>query len=348
MGYRVLLCSGYVPFSYGGAERMLESLAQQLRDRGHRVATVMLPFAWYSAESVMRSYVAWRTIDVAQVELGPADAVITLKFPAHVVEHRNKTVWLIQQFRQVYDLFGTPYSPYDPTSNESVELRNSVRRMDTRTLGEAQRLFAISRNVARRLSDYCGLSARVLYPPPPLDGRFRSAGYGDYVFTLSRLDKMKRVEHLIHAMSLTSTAVRCRIAGDGPEAEALQDLARRLRVADRVEFLGPVSDADAIELYAGALAVYYAPYDEDYGLVTVEAMKSARPVLTFADSGGVLEFVKDRITGFVAPAGDAKVLAHAIDSLHADKRQAERIGRLGMESVANLTWDAAIRALLEG
>src|SRR5690606_35168034 len=93
--------------------------------------------------------------------------------------------------------------------------------------------------------------------------------------------------------------LRAVIAGDGPDRERLAALAAGLGVGDRVALPGRIDDATLIELYAGALAVFYAPFDEDYGYVTVEAMRSARPVVTTADSGGVLEFVADGVNGFV-------------------------------------------------
>jgi glycosyltransferase involved in cell wall biosynthesis len=343
---RILVCSGYVPFNEGGAERLMDALVAQLELRGHQVATVRLPFIWQTAEQIVQSYAAWRLFDLAQIESRTVDTVIPLKFPAHVLAHGNKVVWLIQQFRQVYDLFGTSYSPYDPTSREDNALRDTIQRMDTRTLGEAQRLCAISANVAHRLFDHNGLTAQVLYPPPPLDGRFSCSDYGDYVLSLSRLDELKRVEYLIEAMSLVRSPVRCRIAGRGPDAAALQGLARRLHVTDRVEFLGDVSDDQALELYAGALAVYYAPYDEDYGLATFEAMRSAKPVLTFADSGGVLEFVDDGITGYVAPSRDARAIAERLDELYADRERARAIGQRALERVENIHWDRVVHTLL--
>jgi glycosyltransferase involved in cell wall biosynthesis len=346
MGYRILLCSGYVPYGPGGAERLVACLKSKLESSGHEVDTVMLPFTWHTPESVIRSYAAWRTIELSQVESGVVDLVIALKFPAYAVEHPRKTVWLIQQFRQLYDLFGTQYSPYDPTLLEHTELRDTVRRMDTRTLGEAQRLFAISRNVAQRMYDHNDLVARVLYPPPPLDGALHGAAYGDYVFSISRLDQLKRVEHLVRAMSLTESPVRCRIAGDGPDAHSIRRLAERLGIEKRVEFLGSVSDREAVELYAGALAVYYAPYDEDYGFATVEAMKSGKPVLTYADSGGVLEFVQDGVTGCVLPTGDTSGMARCLDSLYSDRHQAAILGEAALDRVSGLSWTNTLRTLL--
>ena len=67
-----------------------------------------------------------------------------------------------------------------------------------------------------------------------------------------------------------------------------------------MRFAGRVSDAEAVDLYAGARAVYYAPVDEDYGFATIEAFASAKPVITTTDAGGVLEFVEHDVTGLVA------------------------------------------------
>jgi glycosyltransferase involved in cell wall biosynthesis len=167
------------------------------------------------------------------------------------------------------------------------------------------------------------------------------------VFSISRLNQTKRLDHLIRAMAHTDTSVRCKIAGRGEERGALQRLAREVGVDDRVEFLGFVSDDEALGLYAGALAVYYAPVDEDYGLATVEAMKSQKPVLTTDDSGGVLEFVDDGATGYVTPAGDGAAMAQRIDELYGTRDTAKRLGQAAHRKVAAICWDAVIDRLLE-
>ena len=61
-----------------------------------------------------------------------------------------------------------------------------------------------------------------------------------------------------------------------------------------------------IALYAGALAVVFPPFDEDYGYVTLEAFLARKPVITTTDAGGPLEFVEDGVTGLVcAPTPEA-------------------------------------------
>ena len=132
---------------------------------------------------------------------------------------------------------------------------------------------------------------------------------------------------------------------------ALRALADRLGIAGRVELLGWVADEDIPALYAGSLAVYYAPYDEDYGYVTVEAMKSGKPVLTAADSGGVLEFVVEGETGFVGPAGGGKAAARELgsrlDLLYRDRDRARAMGAAGKKKVEAVDWDLVVRALTE-
>jgi glycosyltransferase involved in cell wall biosynthesis len=117
-----------------------------------------------------------------------------------------------------------------------------------------------------------------------------------------------------------------------------------------VEFLGRVSDEALIDLYAEAMGVFYAPFDEDYGYVTLEAMASGRPVVTATDSGGTLEFVKDGENGrIVSP--DPLAFAEAFNGLLADPEGSKRMGAAGrafIESSGMLSqgWDTLIDALL--
>jgi len=343
---RIAICAAQVPFVRGGAEIHVESLARELRARGYEVDIVRLPFKWYPRQELIKACLAWRLIDLTESMGQPIDLVIATKFPSYVVPHPNKVVWLIHQYRAVYDLFGTPYSELT-TSPEDQHLRQIIRRIDERTLGEARRIFTNSRNTAARLARFNGLQGEPLYHPPQHDGRYYTESYGDYVLAVSRLEALKRIDGLLRAMAHVSTDARALIAGTGPEAERLQRLARELRVGDRVRFLGYVEDEELLRLYANALAVYYAPYDEDYGYVTLEAFRSRKPVLTAPDSGGVLEFVEDGMNGFVVPLDRPAEMAARIDRLRSDVQLAKRLGEEGHARIAHITWDYAIQRLTE-
>jgi glycosyltransferase involved in cell wall biosynthesis len=306
---------------------------------------IRLPCRWYPRDEILKSYLSWRLINLEESEGEPIDMVIALKFPAFAVPHSAKITWLVQQLRQAYDLFGTEYS-YFGNSAQDREACSLVRRMDSTTIGESKAVFAISQNVASRLRKYNDIPSRVLYPPPALDGQFKNEEYGDYILSVSRLNVLKRVDHLIRAMGHAKTGVRCLIVGRGSELVPLQRLARQIGVADRIEFMGFVDDQALLDLYARSLAVYYAPLDEDYGLATIEAMKSGKAVLTSDDSGGVLEFVQDGTSGYVTQNSDPIALAERIDELYMNRRLAQTLGENANEIVMDITWAKTLDTLL--
>ncbi len=345
MGKRICLCINRIPFAYGGAEMLVESLGDELKARGHEVDTIALPFAWGMRAQILKSALAWRMIDLTSAGGQRIDLVIATRFPSYVVRHPNKVVWLIHQMRQVYDLLGTPYSDFreEGPDRSVIEM---IRAMDRRTLSEARAVYTISGNVAERLKRYNDVPAEVLYPPPRLDRLYREGDFGDYVFSVGRLDPLKRFDLLVKAMKHTETPVRCRIAGTGPERENLETLIDKLGVRARVELLGWVDDAASVDLYAGSLAVFYAPYDEDYGYVTVEGFKSGKPVITAADSGGVLEFVEDGRNGYVCAPDSPREIAARLDALYRERDLARRLGEAGRRKVATIAWDGVIERLL--
>jgi glycosyltransferase involved in cell wall biosynthesis len=136
------------------------------------------------------------------------------------------------------------------------------------------------------------------------------------------------------------------IVGEGPQAEALRRLAESVGVASRVDFRGYVDDHGVKELYARATAVYYAPWDEDYGLVTLEAFRSRKPVITTVDAGGPLEFVSDGETGLVV-AADPAAIGSALSRLLRNKDEARRLGENGFERVRSISWDRVVDALTQ-
>ncbi len=340
---RILICTAQIPFARGGAELLSEGLRDALRAHGHEAEIVALPFVWTPRPNIIKSALAWRLLDLTQVGGQPVDAIICTKFPAYAARHPRKIVWLVHQHRQAYDWYGTALSDWGAQPHD-VEARRQLQRLDRRTLGEAHKLFAISRNVAARLRRFNQLAATPLYPPSHLAGRLQPGPFDDYILSISRLDAAKRIHLLLEALAQSAAPLRAIIAGRGPALAALQQLAQQLGLADRVRFTGFVNDDTAVELFARCRAVFYAPVDEDYGLATIEAFAAGKPVLTTTDAGGVLEFVQDHVSGLVA-APQPAALAAQLDAL-ADPEFAQRLGANNPDRIAGISWPNVVHSLL--
>ncbi|HYU42850.1 MAG TPA: glycosyltransferase family 4 protein, partial [Vicinamibacteria bacterium] len=124
----------------------------------------------------------------------------------------------------------------------------------------------------------------------------------------------------------------------------LRERIKDLGLEGRIEMLGGISDAELVEHYARCRAVYFAPWNEDYGFVTLEAFRSGKAVITTADSGGPAELVRDGENGLVGPSTPEAVAGH-LDALAADRGRAERMGQAAARDAAMHTWDRAVEVL---
>jgi glycosyltransferase involved in cell wall biosynthesis len=218
--------------------------------------------------------------------------------------------------------------------------------MDHKAIQSHKRIFTISRNVSQRLLKFNKLASTPLYHPPKLHPRYFNKNYGDYILSVGRLDRLKRVDWLIRSLRYCPATMHCLIAGSGPELPKLKELALECGVTDRVEFLGYVEDQRLLELYAECFAVYYAPFDEDYGYVTLEAFLAQKPLLTASDSGGTLEFVEHERNGYIVEPNNERQLAEKIGLLFNDRELCRRFGVNGYGKVKDISWDHVIHELL--
>lgn len=225
-------------------------------------------------------------------------------------------------------------------------VREIVRFLDRIALapGQIKRYFALSRTVAGRENYFpANAPVEILHLPSPLENLVDNATDGEsgYFFTASRVNAVKRIDMIISAMAWVRGDVQLKIAGTGPELDNL-----RCRAADdgRIEFLGHVPDEMLARLYAHALAVPFVPFNEDYGLITVEAMRNGKPVITTSDAGGVCELVRDGHNGLIT-APDAAALGKAMNRLALDRDLARTLGANGRRSVERLRWDNVAAAL---
>jgi glycosyltransferase involved in cell wall biosynthesis len=339
----VLVAATQVPYQRGGAEWHTAALSRELAARGFVSEVVQVPFQWDPREEVVRSALAWRMLDLSRAGGVAVDLLIATRFPSYLARHSHKVVWLFHQFRQAYDLHDAGIDGF-PDTAEGRALHLHVIELDTLALRECRRIFTTSHNNASRLRRYNHLEAEVLRLPLQEPERYRCEAGEPFILSVGRLETLKRVDLLVRAAAALPAGTRIVVVGEGSQRAALESLSERLGVRDRVEFLGWVEDPVLKDLYARCTGVFYAPWDEDYGLVTLEAFQSGKPVVTASDAGGPLEFVRDGETGLVA-APEPGALAAALARLFERPAATREMGAAGRASIAGISWDAVIAAL---
>jgi len=348
----ILVLGVKVPFTVGGQDVLVSTLVRELRRRDHLVDTVELPYSSLPKEALLNQAAMWRSVSFEAFAGHDVDLIIATKFPSYFAKHRNKSLWLVHQHRPMYDLYGGRYSDISDDPRDE-QLRRMIMEADTKVIGECAYVSGISKNVIDRLHKYNGIKGDVLYPPLAFGDRYRAAESEDYILSVGRICSIKRVDLMIKALPIVHNFVKLKVVGAPDEPHVMEYLKNEIdkhHLWDRVEFLGRVDDEALIELYSKAIAVFYAPHNEDYGYVTLEAMASSRPVLAATDSGGVLEFVRHEENGLVVePTTDA--MGHAANRLVEDRAYAKSLGLQGrsfIEASGMLSsgWDAIVNGLL--
>jgi len=107
---RILIATSQVPFIRGGAEIHAEGLRDALRAVGHEAEIIAIPFKWYPPQQILDHMLACRLLDLTEVAGTPVDLLIGLKFPAYLIPHPNKVLWILHQHRTAYELWDHPLS----------------------------------------------------------------------------------------------------------------------------------------------------------------------------------------------------------------------------------------------
>lgn len=347
---RVAICHPQTPFVTGGAEAHVRGLIAALQAAGHQAETVTIPYTWYPPSQIVHQMGMWRSIDLTEANGQPIDMVVAMKFPAYLIRHPRKVVWLIHQHRTAYELWDHPTFADLSRYADGPPVRAMVHQADRIAFGESTRVFTNSRNVLGRLERSLGIGGEVLYHRSPLTDRLLEATpkeLGDYVLFPSRFESLKRQSLAIEAMQHVQTDVRLILVGSGPDRDALQATISERHLSGRVEIRERIPDEELIDLYLGALAVFFGPFDEDYGYITIEGMAAARPVIVTTDSGGPLEFAREGETGaIVEPEPDA--IAASFDRVWSERAHARDMGAAGRRFVAAHVpdWDHVVGRLL--
>ena len=343
----MLVINNAAPFIRGGAEEFADELVRRLnKTRGVEAELLRIPFRWDPAECIIEQILLNRNLQLYGV-----DRVIALKFPAYLIPHPSKILWLLHQFRQAYDLYDSGMSHLcDYESGKKIT--QLVRRADELCFKDCRALYTNSPITQARLRKYNGFESTVLYPPLINAEHFRGGDYGEYIFAGGRVGPGKRQHLLVEAMHYLKSSTKLIVAGpldDEAYGHRLRELAKKSNNADNIELrFGFHERHEIAKLVNGSLGCAYVPIDEDsLGYVTMEAFSAGKAVVTTSDAGGVLELVVDSETGFVTDP-NPPMIAQTFDRLAGERKMAVKMGRAAsalLDSKA-LSWEHAITRLL--
>lgn len=226
-------------------------------------------------------------------------------------------------------------------------LRRALRRADAVTACSQQTLA----EAAAFFGEPLGERARVVYNGIAAGAADHVVPFSHlcpYVLAIGRHVPQKGFDVLLRALAdLRDRGQPCDLilAGDGPEHPALRALADDLRLT-KVLFVGRVDHARAMSLFAGCTVFVLPSRHEPFGIVNLEAMAHARPIVA-SRVGGVPEIVADDENGLLVPPGDSPALADALGRLLADEGLRQRLGHAGRERAAGFTWPTIAGEYLE-
>ncbi len=374
----VIIAPSPIPFGIGGAEKLWWGMQEYInKNTTNQCELIKIPIKEDSFWNLVESYYKFYTLDLSHF-----DMIISTKYPAWMVEHSNHHIYLQHCLRGLYDTYHftalpLTYSSKHPKVNKIIELLNSkdtsitqlfdslfelkldktvpsstyqfpapfirkiIHFLDKRAMQNISSFSAISQTVIDR-KEYFPENRLIqkIYHPSNLT-KLESISY-DYFFTASRLDGAKRIQMIVEAYMASTTSIPLKIAGSGPLEKELKELAKE---DSRIEFLGYISDETLSKYYSKAYGVIFIPYDEDYGLITIEAAMCKKPVITFLDSGGVGEFIENKVTGLVSKP-NVKELSKSIDYLSQNPLLTKQMGEKVYKTVQNITWKNTIEKLL--
>ena len=176
--------------------------------------------------------------------------------------------------------------------------------------------------------------------------------------TVSHLIARKRHGDVLRALAVLSQrhpTLRYAIIGDGPERIALEGLAERLGVSEKVEFHGQLAPAEAIEQARRGTLFVMPSTEEAFGVAYIEAMAAGVPAIGCRGEPGPEEIAAAGNGLVLVPPGDIERLTQRIDELLSDPHRLREAGQRARASVAaNFTWKrcgeqtlAAYRHVLE-
>ena len=342
----------------GGAELHLFELMQRLVGLGHQVHLVCSGWPGAAPRAVVHGVSVERhggRHSFAALGRGAVRAALGRESWDLVLEDINKlplylpTLTPLPFCAVVPHLFGTTAFDEAPWPMAAVvaaaerPIPRVYRRAGFHAISESTRDDLVARGVPadRVRVIHPGIDCRAYTPAAGLDRALPPT-----FLYVGRLKRYKGVEVAIRALHLARRQradLSLDIAGTGDDAARLVRLARDTGLADAVRFHGFVTEDRKRELFRKAWANLFPSPKEGWGLTIIEAAACGTPSIA-SDSPGLRDSVRDGVTGYLVPHGDAEVLAARMVELAADPGTVTRLGGEARRAACTWSWDDAAAA----
>ncbi len=233
---------------------------------------------------------------------------------------------------------------YDPSKWSSPHRHRLLRRWAQTLLRRADRVVGQSRNTLDNVCRYYDDRLPTQLIPlgirrPELQNPAGRADHGIgpdalVLATVGRLVSRKAVGQLIDLVAALGDQVHLLIIGSGPLEQLLQEQAAARQVADRVHFMGQVTEDEKFSLLNMADLYVSTSQHEGFGLVFLEAMACGLPVVCY-DHGGQTDFLCEGLTGHVVPLNDQQAFAKACRNLIENQAERQTMGAENLARVEN-------------
>lgn len=233
------------------------------------------------------------------------------------------------------------WKKYLPVRIYAYVVNHFLRIWDFYSSKRPDYLIANSKETQLRIKRFYHRDSVIIYPPVNIPQNLQVTSYKlhNYYLTVSRLTKAKHIDVLIKAAN--KLKLNLKIIGTGRDENYLKSIAGKT-----VEFLGNLDDHDLITILKNAKAFLFASRDEEFGIAPVEAMGYGVPVIAY-NSGGVPEYVKDGVNGFLFNQLSAESLIEKIKKFETlDKEKILKMKKEARKKAEEFTFDRFKKNLL--
>lgn len=365
---RILMLSWeFPPGNVGGLGRHVMDLGEALADLGNTVHVVTLaddmtgPGTYRTAGMVVHrvvrppetgNFVSWvYRFNLSMVAAAQRAATVYGAFDmVHCHDWLAGQAGMALQARWRIPLIATIHATERGRCSVIREpMQEAIHAEEYQLTTAANAVIAVSAALAAEIRASFRVEPTVIYngvKPPPEAGPSPTTLGAPYFVYIGRLVVEKGAQVAMRALAHVP-GVHLVVAGKGPIEADLHTLSREVGVADRVHFVGRVSDTDKNAWLQNAAGGLVPSLYEPFGITALEVMSAGAPVIV-GNTGGLAEIVTDGVDGLKVPPGDVDALAGAMAGLLTDPDLSRRLGAAGRRTAAErFSWPAIAPQTLE-